>query len=82
MFFGRCTFFRILGIHDAPPVPVHVVSKTRTRVSIRLQPPANEILAQFLARRWGAPISITRKIAEGAKGNVRAAMGDLEVWMG
>jgi hypothetical protein len=50
--------------------------------SIRLQPPANEILAQFLARRWGAPISITRKIAEGAKGNVRAAMGDLEVWMG
>jgi replication-associated recombination protein RarA len=50
--------------------------------SVRLQPPANEILAQFLARRWGAPISITRKIADGAKGNVRAAMGDLEVWMG
>ena len=50
--------------------------------SIRLQPPANEALAQFLARRWGAPIRITRKIAEGARGNVRAAMGDLEVWMG
>jgi len=50
--------------------------------SIRLQPPANEALAQFLARRWGAPISITRKIAEGAKGNVRAAMGDLEMWLG
>jgi replication-associated recombination protein RarA len=50
--------------------------------SIRLQPPANEALAQFLARRWGAPIRITRKIAEGANGNVRAAMGDLEVWLG
>ena len=50
--------------------------------SIRLQPPANEALAAFLARRWGAPIRITRKIAEGARGNVRAAMGDLEVWMG
>jgi len=25
---------------------------------------------------------ITRQIAEGAKGNVRAAMADLEVWMG
>jgi len=50
--------------------------------SIRLQPPANEPLAQFLARRWGAPIGITRKIAEGARGNVRASMGDLEMWMG
>ena len=50
--------------------------------SIRLQPPANEALAAFLARRWGAPIRITRKIAEGANGNVRAAMADLEVWMG
>jgi len=50
--------------------------------SIRLQPPSNEDLAQFLARRWAAPIGITRKIAEGAKGNVRAAMADLEVWMG
>ena len=50
--------------------------------SVRLHPPANEALAQFLARRWGAPIRITRKIAEGVNGNVRAAMGDLEVWMG
>jgi len=50
--------------------------------SIRLQPPSNEDLALFLARRWAAPIGITRKIAEGAKGNVRAAMADLEVWMG
>ena len=50
--------------------------------SIRLQPPANEALAQFLARRWGAPIRITRRIADGARGNVRAAMADLEVWMG
>ena len=48
--------------------------------SIRLQPPANEVLAQFLARRWGAPIRITRQIAEGANGNVRAAMADLEIW--
>jgi len=50
--------------------------------SVRLQPPENEILAAFLARRWGAPITITRQIAEGAKGNVRAAMADLEMWMG
>jgi hypothetical protein len=50
--------------------------------SVRLQPPANEELAAFLARRWPAPITITRMIAEGAQGNVRAAMGDLEMWMG
>jgi len=50
--------------------------------SVRLQPPENEALAAFLVRRWGAPISITRQIAEGAKGNVRAAIADLEMWMG
>jgi replication-associated recombination protein RarA len=50
--------------------------------SVRLQPPENEHLAVFLARRWGAPISITRQIAEGSKGNVRAAMADLEMWIG
>ena len=50
--------------------------------SVRLQPPENEGLAAFLARRWGAPITITRQIAEGTKGNVRAAMADLEMWMG
>jgi len=50
--------------------------------SVRLQPPENEVLAAFLARRWAAPITITRQIAEGAKGNVRAAMADLEMWMG
>ena len=50
--------------------------------SVRLQPPDNEALAAFLARRWGAPISTTRMIAAGAAGNVRAAMADLEMWMG
>jgi hypothetical protein len=35
--------------------------------SIRLQPPDNEAIAAFLARRWAAPIAITRQIAEGAK---------------
>lgn len=50
--------------------------------SVRLQPPENEILAAFLAQRWGASIGITRQIAEGSKGNVRAAMADLEMWMG
>jgi len=50
--------------------------------SVRLQPPDNEVLATFLARRWGAPIGITRQIAEGARGNVRAALADLEMWMG
>ena len=50
--------------------------------SVRLQPPENEVLAAFLARRWAAPIGITRQIAEGARGNVRAAMADLEMWLG
>ncbi|MEX1114765.1 MAG: AAA family ATPase [Akkermansiaceae bacterium] len=49
---------------------------------IRLQPPENEVLAAFLARRWAVPISTTRMIAAGAGGNVRAAMADLEMWMG
>ena len=50
--------------------------------SVRLQPPESEVLAASLVRRWGAPIGITRQIAKGAKGNVRAAMADLEMWMG
>ena len=49
---------------------------------VRLQPPENEVLAAFLARRWGAPVGITREIAEGVWGKVRAAMADLEMWMG
>jgi hypothetical protein len=48
----------------------------------RLQPPENKVLAAFLASRWNAPIGITRKIAAGANGNIRAAMADLEMWMG
>ena len=50
--------------------------------SVRLQAPENEVLAAFLARRWSAPITITRQIAEGSQGNVRAALADLEMWMG
>jgi replication-associated recombination protein RarA len=50
--------------------------------SVRLQPPENEVLAAFLARRWRVPIIITRQIAEGSKGNVRAALADLEMWLG
>jgi replication-associated recombination protein RarA len=50
--------------------------------SVRLQAPENEVLAAFLARRWAVPITITRMIAEGAQGNVRAALADLEMWMG
>jgi replication-associated recombination protein RarA len=50
--------------------------------SVRLQPPENEVLAAFLAKRWGAPITITRQIAEGSQGNVRAALADLEMWIG
>ena len=49
---------------------------------VRLQSLENEVLSAFLARRWGAPITITRQIAEGAKGNVRAAMANLEMWLG
>ncbi len=62
---------------------VSLTERFQTRFQpVRLQPPENEVLAAFLARRWGAPITITRQIAEGAKGNVRAAMADLEMWMG
>ena len=50
--------------------------------SVRLQPPENEVLAAFLARRWAVPIATTRMIAAGAAGNVRAAMADLEMWLG
>jgi hypothetical protein len=50
--------------------------------SVRLQAPENEALAAFLARRWAVPITTTRMIAEGVQGNVRAAMGDLEMWLG
>jgi replication-associated recombination protein RarA len=50
--------------------------------SVRLQAPENEVLAAFLARRWSAPINITRQIAEGSQGNVRAALADLEMWLG
>ena len=50
--------------------------------SVRLQPPDNEALAAFLARRWAVPIATTRMIAAGASGNVRAAMADLEMWLG
>ena len=50
--------------------------------SVRLQPPENEVLAAFLTKRWRVPITITHQIAEGANGNVRAALADLEMWMG
>jgi len=50
--------------------------------SLRLQPPENEILAAFLARRWAVPIATIRMIAAGEAGNVRAAMADLEMWIG
>ena len=46
--------------------------------SVRLQPPDNAALAAFLARRCAT----TRMIAEEASGNVRAAMADLEMWLG
>ena len=50
--------------------------------SVRLQPPENEVSTAFRDRRWSAPIGIIRKIGKGTKGNVRAVMADLEMWMG
>lgn len=50
-------------------------------LAVRLQAPDNASLASFLAARWNAPTEITRQIAEGAQGNVRAALGDLELWL-
>ena len=61
----------------------NLTERLQTRfLPIRLQPPDNEALAVFLARRWNVPIATTRMIAAGAAGNVRAAMADLEVWLG
>ena len=72
------------AFHDTTNLDVTSLTErfqTRFR-SVRLQPPENGPIAAFLARRWDAPISIIRQIAEGAKSNVRAAMADLEMWMG
>lgn len=61
----------------------NLTERLQTRfLPVRLQPPENEVLAAFLARRWAVPIATTRMIAAGAAGNVRAAMADLEMWMG
>ena len=70
-----------LGDWEIPAIPRARYFETNFQ-SVRLQPPGNESLADFLARRWAAPITITRRIAEGAKGNVRAALADFEMWMG
>ena len=53
---------------------------------VRLQPPENEVLAAFLALQF-QPFSFSAFqffsfYPDGAKGNVRAAMADLEMWMG
>jgi hypothetical protein len=61
----------------------NLTERLQTRfLPVRLQPPDNEALAAFLARRWHVPIATTRMIAAGAAGNVRAAMADLEMWLG
>jgi hypothetical protein len=61
----------------------NLTERLQTRfLPIRLQPPDNEALAAFLARRWHVPIATTRMIAAGTAGNVRAAMADLEMWLG
>jgi len=58
-----------------PSVPV-------SGTSIQLPGSIQNEHAAFLTRRRGAPDSISRRIAEGAKGNVRAALADSEMWMG
>jgi replication-associated recombination protein RarA len=50
-------------------------------LAVKLQPPDSASIASFLAARWEAPTDITRAIAECSCGNVRAALGDLELWM-
>ena len=50
-------------------------------LAVRLNAPDNAALAAFLAARWDAPLDITRQIADGSQGNVRAALGDLELWL-
>ncbi len=51
-------------------------------LAVRLNAPDNASIEQFLASRWDAPTQITRAIAECSCGNVRAALSDLELWMG
>ena len=61
----------------------NLTERLQTRfLPVRLQPPENEVLAAFLARRWAVPIATTRMIAAGAAGNVGAAMAGMEMWFG
>lgn len=63
--------------------PESLTERFQTRFqSIRLQPPDTASLAAFLASRWGCPNSTSNMIAECSGGNVRAALADLELWMG
>ena len=63
--------------------PESLTERFQTRFqAIRLQPPDPTSLAAFLSSRWGCPLSTSNMIAECSGGNVRAALGDLELWMG
>ena len=50
-------------------------------LAVRLDPPEAESIAEFLSGRWEVPPQIARSIAECSRGNVRAALSDLELWM-
>jgi len=52
--------------------PGSLTERFQTRFqSVRLQPPEKEVLAAFLARRWDAPITITRLQPRCARAAVR-----------
>ena len=49
---------------------------------VSLHPPEKWVLAALFAGPLVVPIWITLEIAERARGNGRAAMADLEMWLG
>jgi len=73
-----------------PRVPRHHEPRPRqpdrtipNSVSIGPPPATGKRGSRGIPREAGAvPIATTRMIAAGAAGNVRAAMGDLEMWLG
>ena len=46
------------------------------------KPPWRNCQARSAEIGWGGPNATTRMIATGAAGNIRAAMADLEMWLG
>ena len=62
--------------------PVLTGLRSHPDPSMKPQDPHAESITFGVELETTIPIATTRMIAAGAAGNVRAAMGDLELWMG